>query len=69
MHVSQGQYAQAAPLFRRIIAIREAQLGSDHPDVAKALEEYAALLRKSGQAAEATSFEMRAKAIRAKSRS
>jgi ATP phosphoribosyltransferase regulatory subunit HisZ len=56
-------------LFRRIIAIREAQLGSDHPDVAKALEEYAALLRKSGQAAEATSFEMRAKAIRAKSRS
>ncbi|HET6674086.1 MAG TPA: tetratricopeptide repeat protein, partial [Nitrospiraceae bacterium] len=69
LHVSQGHYSQAAPLFRRSIAIRETQLGPDHGDVAKTLEEYAGLLRKTDQSADAVELEMRAKAIRAKLRS
>jgi hypothetical protein len=69
LHVSQGNYSQAAPLFQRAIAIREMQLGPDHADVAKTLEEYAALLRKTNQSAKAADVEMRAKAIRAKLRS
>ncbi len=41
-------------------------LGPEHPQVAKALLNYAALLRKTGRSAEATKMEARAKVIRAK---
>ena len=41
-------------------------LGPEHPDVAQSLENYAALLRKTGRATEAAKMEARAKAIRAK---
>ena len=46
--------------------INERVLGSGHPNVAKSLENYAALLRKTGRNAEAEEMEARAKAIRAK---
>ena len=61
-----GQYAEAEPLFRRSLAIREKALGPEHPDVATSLENYAKLLRKTDREAEAAKKEARAKAIRAK---
>ncbi len=48
------------------LANREKALGPEHPDVAQGLENYAALLRKTGRSAEASKMEARAKAIRAK---
>ncbi len=48
------------------LAIWEAALGLDHPDVATSLENYAALLRETGRADEAAEMEARATAIRAK---
>ena len=50
----------------RALAIRKKALGPDHPNVAKVLENYAALLRKTGRGAEAENMEAHAKAIRAK---
>jgi len=44
----------------------EKALGPEHPYVAGSLENYAALLRKTGRDIEATKMEARAKAIRAK---
>ncbi len=61
-----GNYAEAAPLYRRALAIYEKALGPEHPDVAQSLENYAALLRKTGRADEVEELEARAKAIRAK---
>ncbi len=48
------------------MAIAEKALGPDHPHVATALENYAALLHKTERNDEATKLEDRAKAIRAK---
>ncbi len=44
----------------------EKALGPEHRHVATSLENYAALLRKTGRSAEASRMEARAKAIRAK---
>ena len=41
----QGQYAQAEPLYKRSLAIREKALGPDHPDVADSLNQLALLYR------------------------
>ncbi len=41
-------------------------LGLEHPGVARSLENYARLLRKTNREADATRMEARAKAIRAK---
>ncbi len=62
----QGKYAEAEPLYKRSLAIREKSLGPGHPLVAQSLENYAALLRKTGRSDEATEMEARAKAIWAK---
>ncbi len=66
LHQAQGNYAEAEPLYRRSLAIREKALGPEHPDVAQSLDNYAALLRETGRADEAAEMEARAKAIRAK---
>ncbi len=66
LYDDQGKYAEAEPLYKRSLAIRENALGSQHPDVAESLENYAALLRETGRGAEATKMKARAKAIRAK---
>ena len=58
--------AEAEPLIERSLATRENALGSQHPDVAESLENYAALLRDTGRGTEAGNMEARAKAIRAK---
>ena len=65
LYVTQGQYAQAEPLYKRSLAIREKALGPDHPDVATSLENMAALYRKTNRAEEAEALEKRAAAIRA----
>ena len=66
LYVTQGNYAEAEPLYRRALAIIEKALGPEHPNLATSLENYAALLRKTGRADEAAEMEARAKAIRAK---
>ncbi len=66
MYDDQGRYAEAEPLYKRALAIVEKALGPEHPDLATSLENYAALLRKTGHATLATKMEARAKAIRAK---
>ncbi len=66
LYKAQGRYAEAAPLYKRALAIFEKVLGLDHPDVARGLENYAVLLRETGRDTEATELEARAKAIRAK---
>jgi hypothetical protein len=64
MLFAQGRPAEAEPLYRRSIAIQEKVLGSQHPDLARSLDNYAALLRKQGRDAEARGFETRARDIR-----
>ncbi len=66
LYEAQGRYAEAEPLNKRSLAVREKALGSDHPDVAQSLENYADLLRKTGRNDEAKELEARAKAIRSK---
>jgi tetratricopeptide (TPR) repeat protein len=65
LYRAQGQYAQAEPLFKRSLAIREKALGPDHPDVATSLNNLAALFRKTGREKEAEALEKRAAAIQA----
>ncbi|MCH7914437.1 MAG: tetratricopeptide repeat protein [Deltaproteobacteria bacterium] len=48
------------------MAIVEKAFGLEHPNVATALENYAAFLRKTGRRVEAEQIETRAKAIRIK---
>ena len=36
LYRNQGKYAEAEPLYKRSLAIREKALGPDHPDVAPA---------------------------------
>ncbi len=57
---------KAEPLHKRVLAIREKALAPRLPLVAQSLENYAALLRKTGRGDEAAKMEARAKAIRAK---
>ena len=61
---SQGQYAEAEPLFRRALAIREQALGPDHPDTATSLNNLADLYDSQGRYAEAEPLYRRALAIR-----
>jgi tetratricopeptide (TPR) repeat protein len=65
LYHTQGQYAQAEPLYKRSLAINEKALGPEHPKVATILENIAALFRKTGREKEAEALEKRAAAIRA----
>ena len=56
-------YGEAEPLFRRALAIREAQLGKDHPDVAQSLNNLTGLLQAQGKYMEAEPLLRRALAI------
>ncbi len=51
--VAQGHYAEAEPVYKRSLAIRQRALGPEHPHVATSLENYAALLRGTARADEA----------------
>ena len=59
----QGKYAEAEPLYKRSLAIREKALGPEHLDVATSLENCAMLLRMTNREDEAVKMEARAKAI------
>ncbi len=64
--MTQGQYAQAEPLYKRSLAIREKALGPDHPDVATSLNNLAELYRAQNQYAQAEPLYKRSLAIREK---
>ena len=64
---AQGRLAEAEPLYRRSLAIREKILGPEHPDVAGALNNLAGLYRLQGLYANAEPLLRRALAIREKS--
>ena len=60
-----ARYAEAEPLYRQALAIREAALGPDHPDTAQSLNNLAVLLRIQGHLyGEAEELPRRALAIR-----
>ena len=61
-----ARYAEAEPLFRRALAIREKALGPDHPDTAPSLNNLAELLRAQGRYGEAEPLYRLALAIREK---
>ena len=65
-YYKEGKYDEAEPLYKRALEMMKKSLGPDHPDVAQTLENYAALLRKTGRGDEAAKMEARAEAIRAK---
>ena len=62
----QGRYADAEPLYKRSLAIREKALGPEHPDVAYSLNNLAALYELQGRYAEAEPLYKRSLAIREK---
>ncbi len=66
LYGTQGKYAEAEPLLRRVLVIVEKALEPEHPNVTTVLENYAVLLRKTKRKAEAAKLEDRAQAIRAK---
>ncbi len=62
----QGNYAEAAHLGERVLAILEKALGPDHPDTATALNNLALLSQNMGEYAKALPLHQRALAIREK---
>jgi tetratricopeptide (TPR) repeat protein len=49
LYYAMGKFIDAEPLFVRSLAIREQQLGSDHPDIASSLHDLAQLYRVMGK--------------------
>jgi tetratricopeptide (TPR) repeat protein len=64
LYATQGRYAQAEPLYKRSLAIKEKALGPHHPDVALSLNNLAGLYRKTDRVKEAEKLEARATRIR-----
>ncbi len=60
----QGRYAEAEPLHLQALAIRQRQLGDDHPGVANSLNNLAYLYNLQGRYAEAEPLHLQALAIR-----
>ena len=60
---SKNRYADADPLYQRVLAIRKAALAPKHPDLATSLKNYAALLRQTGRSAEAEKLMAKAETI------
>jgi tetratricopeptide (TPR) repeat protein len=65
-HAGRGIFAEAEPLFRRSLEIREKQLGLEHLDVAESLNNLAVLLDSKGKYAEAEPLYRRSIEIREK---
>lgn len=53
---TKGIFSQAEPLYRRALTIDERSFGNDHPNVARNLNNLAALLKDTNWLAEAVSF-------------
>jgi tetratricopeptide (TPR) repeat protein len=67
LYYSQGQYANAKPLYKRALTILEKALGPEHPDVASNLHGLAQLYDKQGQYEKAEPLFRRALAVVEKS--
>ena len=63
LYNAQGHYAQAEPLYKRALEIKEQALGPDHPSVATSLENLAGLYRDKNRDKEAEALEKRAARI------
>ena len=63
LYYEQGKYAQAEPLHQQCLAIREAALGKNHPDVANSLNNLAGLYVSQGKYAAAEPLFQRSLAI------
>jgi tetratricopeptide (TPR) repeat protein len=63
VYYNQGKYAQAEPLYKRALAIKEKALGPEHPVVATSLNNLAALYDTQGKYAQAEPLYKRALAI------
>jgi tetratricopeptide (TPR) repeat protein len=63
LYESQGRYAEAEPLYKRSLVIKENSLGKDHPSVATTLNNLAALYYKQEKYQEAAKMFQRAIAI------
>jgi len=61
-----ARYAEAEPLYKRALAIREKALGPEHPDTTRSLNDLAVLYDSQGKNAEAEPLYKRALAIREK---
>ena len=59
-------FCLACLVFKRALAIHEKALAAEHLDVAIRLDNYAALLKKTGRTEDAVPLESRARAIRVK---
>ena len=66
LYEAQGKYKQAEPLLRGVLAIREKQLGSEHPDTATSLGNLGALYFAQGKYEQAEPLLQHALAIREK---
>ncbi len=64
LYIAERRFAETAPLYKRAIALREKAFGPDHPQLAKTLANYAAVLRKIEDYAEAEKVQVRATGIR-----
>ena len=60
LYKEQGRYADAEPLYKRLLAINEKALGPDHPSVALALNDLAELYKEEGRYADAEPLYKRA---------
>jgi esterase/lipase superfamily enzyme/Tfp pilus assembly protein PilF len=61
-----ARYEEALPLYERALAIKEKELGAEHPDTARGLNNLAVLYFKQGEYAKAFPLQERALAIREK---
>jgi tetratricopeptide (TPR) repeat protein len=64
LYYAQGGYAEAAPLFKRSLAIWEKSLGPDDPNVATVCENMVKCCKKLGKEYEGEKLEARARNIR-----
>lgn len=63
----QGRYAEAEPLYKQAITVKERAFGPLHSELIPVLENYAKMLRAAGRSAEADKMDHKAKAIFARS--
>jgi esterase/lipase superfamily enzyme len=63
LYRAQGRFAEAEPLYKRALSIREKALGPDHPDVGQSLNNLAVLYGAQGRFAEAEPLYKRVEAM------
>jgi tetratricopeptide (TPR) repeat protein len=64
LYMLEKRYAEAEPLYQRVLALQELCHGPNHPNVASALERYSNLLKECNRSEEAAPMENRARTIR-----